>query len=51
LESNKIDEGWDGKYKGKDVTNGVYVWLLDAKDANGKMINFNNEAMTIKIIS
>jgi gliding motility-associated-like protein len=43
FESNKIDEGWDGKYKGKDVTNGVYVWLLDAKDANGKMINFNNK--------
>jgi gliding motility-associated-like protein len=43
FESNKIDEGWDGKYKGKDVTAGVYVWLLDAKDTKGKMINYDSQ--------
>ena len=43
FESNKIDEGWDGKYKGKDVSAGVYVWVLDAKDANGKVINYHNK--------
>ncbi len=41
FESGQIDIGWDGKYNDKDVTAGVYVWLLDAKDADGKILNFN----------
>jgi len=41
FETGQVDAGWDGKYNEKDVTAGVYVWLLDAKDTNGKVLNFN----------
>lgn len=29
-------DGWDGKYKGKDVAQGVYFVLVEAKGADGK---------------
>ncbi len=34
FESNAIDTGWDGTYKGKAVTDGVYVYTLTATGTN-----------------
>jgi gliding motility-associated-like protein len=38
--TNEGDE-WDGKYKGVDLDNGVYVWILE-------FINSNNIKVTEK---
>ena len=35
-ESRNINTGWDGYYKGKLVKQGVYVWIVEGKYANGK---------------
>ena len=36
FESRDINEGWDGYYKNKLVMQGVYVWYVEGKYANGK---------------
>jgi len=36
FESNSINEGWDGYYKGRLVMQGVYVWYVEGKYANGE---------------
>jgi gliding motility-associated-like protein len=36
FESNDISDGWDGSYKGKLVKQGVYVWIVEGKYANGR---------------
>lgn len=43
FETSQIEVGWDGKYNGKDVNSGVYVWVLNAKDKNGQLIDFNDK--------
>lgn len=35
--STKNGEGWDGRYKGKLLDGGVYIWLLQVTDATGKV--------------
>ena len=35
---NDINTGWDGKYKGKPVKSGVYVYLLSVEFADGNTI-------------
>lgn len=35
--STKNGEGWDGRYKGKLLDGGVYIWLLQVTDAAGKV--------------
>lgn len=34
--TNTIAEGWDGKYKGATVQQGVYIWKVSVKDVLGK---------------
>jgi len=36
FQSNEINTGWNGYYKGKLVMQGVYVWYVEGKYANGK---------------
>ena len=36
FQSNSINKGWDGYYKGRLVMQGVYVWYVEGKYANGK---------------
>jgi gliding motility-associated-like protein len=43
FETSQIEIGWDGKYNGKEVNSGVYVWVLNAKDKNGQIIDFNHK--------
>ena len=35
FETNDVNENWDGTYKGIDQNIGVYVWVIDANDADG----------------
>ena len=41
-------QGWDGKYKGKFVPNGVYFYVIRARGADGKKYNLSGD---INIIS
>jgi gliding motility-associated-like protein len=36
FQSNDINKGWNGYYKGRLVMQGVYVWYVEGKYANGK---------------
>ncbi len=36
FESHDINKGWDGYYKDRLVMQGVYVWYVEGKYANGK---------------
>jgi gliding motility-associated-like protein len=36
FESTDITKGWDGKYYGENVSNGIYVYSLKAKGIDGK---------------
>jgi len=36
FETNNILEGWDGYFKGKLLSTGVYAWRADFTDLNGK---------------
>jgi|GEM_PF-2581442 len=34
--TTETNKGWDGKFTGKDQDAGTYVWIIKAKDYNGK---------------
>jgi gliding motility-associated-like protein len=36
FETNKINEGWDGTFKGEPSMQGVYVWVISYVDNNNK---------------
>ncbi|MBS1585873.1 MAG: gliding motility-associated C-terminal domain-containing protein, partial [Bacteroidetes bacterium] len=36
FETNNIDEGWDGTYKGKPQPMGVYVYMVEAISPTGR---------------
>ncbi|HQW46524.1 MAG TPA: gliding motility-associated C-terminal domain-containing protein, partial [Chitinophagaceae bacterium] len=38
FETNDINKGWNGQYKGKSQPMGVYVYVLDAFTSTGKKI-------------
>lgn len=37
-ESNDITKGWDGTYKGRDMANGAYYYVIEATDSAGNKI-------------
>lgn len=41
-------EGWDGKYKGKDVAQGVYYCLVKAKGADGRKYNIKTDVNLLR---
>ena len=41
-------EGWDGKYKGKDVKQGVYFVLVNAKGADGRKYNIKKDVNLLR---
>ena len=40
--------GWDGKYKGKDVKDGVYYVLVNAKGADGRKYNIKKDVNLLR---
>ena len=38
FETNDIEAGWDGTYKGREQLLGVYVWFVKALDYDGNTI-------------
>lgn len=36
--TNNINSGWDGNFKGKPADQGVYTYIIKARDANGPLI-------------
>ena len=40
--------GWDGKYKGKDVAQGVYFVLVKAKGADGRTYNIRRDVNLLR---
>ena len=38
FETNNLNEGWDGKYRGVLEPLATYTWLIDGLDENGKII-------------
>ena len=36
FETNNINEGWDGTYKGEPSAQGSYVWIISFVDMNNK---------------
>ena len=41
-------DGWDGKYKGQDVAQGVYFVLVKAKGADGKTYNIKRDVNLLR---
>ena len=41
-------DGWDGKYKGKDVAQGVYFVFVKAKGADGKTYNIKRDVNLLR---
>ena len=43
-----IGDGWDGTYKGLPQPSGTYVWLLEAVDAEGKVVRQRGSSILIR---
>jgi len=42
------DDGWDGKYKGKDVKQGVYFVVVKAKGSDGRNYNIRRDVNLLR---
>ena len=47
-EWSDIDGGWDGKYKGKDVAQGVYFVHVKARGADGRVFNIKRDVNLLR---
>ena len=41
-------DGWDGKFQGKDVKQGVYFCLVKAKGADGRTFNIKTDVNLLR---
>jgi gliding motility-associated-like protein len=51
FETNDIENGWDGNYRGEIVPDGVYFWLLEYREPRGvnpKLIHMNGTVTIIR---
>nr|NQU91174.1 gliding motility-associated C-terminal domain-containing protein [Bacteroidota bacterium] len=48
FESDNLDEGWDGNYKGQYVTSGAYVYLISCKTFEGQKIEKKGTVTVIR---
>jgi hypothetical protein len=46
--ANDPDQGWDGKYKGKEVAQGVYIWKAVVKLKDGSLQTHVGDVMVMK---
>ncbi len=40
FETNRIEEGWDGKYRNQPLPNGLYVWKISGSFEDGTPLQF-----------
>ncbi|MEM9834754.1 MAG: gliding motility-associated C-terminal domain-containing protein, partial [Bacteroidota bacterium] len=40
FETNRIEEGWDGKYRNQPQPNGLYVWKISGSFEDGTPLQF-----------
>jgi len=48
FEITDVNQGWDGKYKGKDQNTAVFVYVLDVTFINGKYSSLSGNVSLIK---
>ncbi len=48
FESHDAEVGWDGKYGGKTVKDGTYVWKINVKDKEGIMRQFKGHVNILR---
>lgn len=48
FESNELNVGWDGTYKGKDMDQGVYVYMAVVELLNGELIKKNGNVTLVR---
>ncbi len=48
FETNKLDDGWDGYYKGVLQNTGIYIYTLDATFGNGKFVQESGDISLIR---
>ena len=48
FESNSIDYGWDGKFSGKPVQEGVYFWYINATMIDGSVIERSGNVTVVR---
>ncbi len=48
FETNDIEKGWNGQYKGKPQPMGTYVYVVDAKTTTGKRFNKQGNVTLIR---
>ena len=48
FETNTIEEGWDGTYKGEALNTGVYVYRLEGKTYDGKSFSSKGNITLIR---
>jgi gliding motility-associated-like protein len=48
FETNDIDKGWDGKFKGTLVQEDVYVYMIEATDVHQKQYRLNGSVTVLK---
>ena len=48
FQTNKLNTGWDGIYKGVLQNTGSFVWLAEGKDINGKSIKDRGSFLLIR---
>lgn len=48
FESRTPGKGWDGKYKGTQQPTGVYVWMFQGTEPDGKQVNFKGTTLLLR---
>jgi gliding motility-associated-like protein len=48
FETSQINDKWDGKYKGKDLPDGAYIWTAEGMDITGKIIRDKGTVMILR---
>ena len=48
FETNRLNAGWDGTFKGKPQAIGNYVWMIKGKDSNGKVIEMKGNVVLVR---
>ncbi len=47
-EWSKVEDGWDGTYRGKDVKQGTYYVLVKARGADGQTYNIRKDVNLLR---